>query len=956
VEDTTGPFTTAVPMMRTTMVLLALASPLAALASAPEFMPAPPPPAEGCGKWEKGMNLAGHDISSAQANTAGACCDLCKKTVGAAKCTGWTWNGPPNLGCFFKNGKLKMEQGAEVQVSGYIGPGPPLPVPPAPPPPPPPPPPLCNIDPPNQCPWYNASLSFEERRDQLIAEMTPQELLGIIGGGGCGRLHVQSDGFNEALHGVAWSGRATVFPTPMSLAATWNVDLVHTIGVVVAKEALAKHWQGHSNALSFFAPNINIVRDVRWGRAQETYGEDPTLTGEMGKAYVSGMQFPNGTDGPLFVRNVAKHFAAYNLESNFATQCTPADTDAECLADANGQYRLSYDAPVSDADMMQTFLPAFEAVVVDAKIRGIMCAYNSVNKVPLCANKLMQEQLRDRMGFKGIVITDCGAIGMMTGNHHWNHSDGTPYTPVEATAAAMAAGTDLNCGGAYGATLRQAYNESKVTLAMLKQAAGRAVYGWMELGLFEDTAAAAADTRRQFPMSIVDSAPHRALAKQAAVEGVVLLKNENATLPLAGAGMATATATATAAVAPAQKKAGKMKLAVLGPNANRTLTLTANYAGCKSGAGGPILPSCTFVNPLQGITAVARASDEWEDEVAYAQGVDVDTPETSGIAAAVAAAKGADVAIVVGGLITCQEIGFQCQEAEARDRSSPVQCSSPTDHCPDVGRDVGIGLPGKQLDLLKALAAETDTPIVLVLMSGSSVAVPWAASSGRVGAIVQHFYPGVLGGEALAEVLFGKVAPSGRLPLMIPVSEAQLPKDYLNQSMMAPPGRTHRYFTEEPLYPFGFGLSYSSMRYERLSVSHESLAAGTGALDTVMTVSVDVTNQGEYVGAPTADEVVMVYARPQLRDEPTAQMSVPRQVLLGFTRVTTEPGKTVRATVTLRAEKLRLVGATGSYELLHGDYELFVGGRGAPTSASAPAAAATAGVGGEPLRATLRVA
>jgi beta-glucosidase-like glycosyl hydrolase len=145
------------------------------------------------------------------------------------------------------------------------------------------------------------------------------------------------------------------------------------------------------------------------------------------------------------------------------------------LADANGQYRLSYDAPVSDADMMQTFLPAFESVVVESQIRGIMCAYNSVNGVPLCANKLLQEQLRDRMGFKGIVITDCGAIGMMTGNHHWNHSDGTPYTPVEATAAAMAAGTDLNCGSAYGNDLKQAWKESRVTLSMLKQAAGRAV-------------------------------------------------------------------------------------------------------------------------------------------------------------------------------------------------------------------------------------------------------------------------------------------------------------------------------------------------------------------------------------------------------------------------------------------------------------------------------------------------
>jgi hypothetical protein len=172
--------------------------------------PAPPPPATMCGKWKKGINLGGHDISSTTTSSAAECCAQCAKTVGAAKCTGWTWNGPPNLGCYFKNGHLVEQEGAAPQVSGYIGPGPPLPVPPPPPPAPPPPAALCNVDPPNQCPWYNGSLTFAERRDRLIAEMTPKELLGVIAGGGCARLHVVADGFNEALHGVAWSGRATV--------------------------------------------------------------------------------------------------------------------------------------------------------------------------------------------------------------------------------------------------------------------------------------------------------------------------------------------------------------------------------------------------------------------------------------------------------------------------------------------------------------------------------------------------------------------------------------------------------------------------------------------------------------------------------------------------------------------------------------------------------------------------
>ena len=421
-----------------------------------------------------------------------------------------------------------------------------------------------------------------------------------------------------------------------------------------------------------------------------------------------------------------------------------------------------------------------------------------------------------------------------------------------------------------------------------------------------------------------------------------MLKNNKSTLPLAGIGM-TDRATTTNSGGLTKKK----KLAVVGPNANRTLTLTANYAGCKSSAGGPILPECTFVNPLQGITATAKASDDWQDDVAYAKGVDIDTPDTSGIASAVAAAKDADYVVMIGGLITCQEVGFQCQEAEARDRSSPVQCETPGASCPDIGRDVGIGLPGKQLELLKALAHQTQTPIVLVIMSGSAVATPWAASSDRVGAIVQHFYPGVLGGEALADVLFGIASPAGKLPVMVPVSEDQLPKDYLNQSMQAPPGRTHRYFTETPLYPFGHGLSYSSMRYSDLTVSHESLAAGSSSLDSVVSVTVDVTNQGEY--SKTADEVVMVFAEPTLRDEVTPSMSVPRQMLLGFTRISTEPGKTVRVLVEVKADKLRLMGADGQYELLHGEYKLSVGGRAPGLSPAANTEVS------EPLRATLRV-
>ena len=317
-----------------------------------------------CGDWHEGISLNGNDLAHQQTDSAAACCLLCGRTVGAAACTGWTWNDG-NHDCYVKN-EITGNKTARA-VSGGVTPGPPLPSPP-PSPAPSPPVALCGVDPPNathatppQCAWYNASFgTLEARRDALVGTLTDTEKLSILAGRGVDRLHVVADGFNEALHGVAWAGRATVFPCPMSLGATWNDSLVREIGAAVAREALAKRWGPHTNALSFFAPNINIVRDVRWGRAQETYGEDPALTAKLGAAYVVGMQFLGGdpATAPLAVRNVAKHFAVYNLESNFAGRTTPAE-----IAQGVGQYRLQYDAPVSIADLMQTFLPAFEAVV-----------------------------------------------------------------------------------------------------------------------------------------------------------------------------------------------------------------------------------------------------------------------------------------------------------------------------------------------------------------------------------------------------------------------------------------------------------------------------------------------------------------------------------------------------------------------------------------------------------------
>ena len=262
---------------------------------------------------------------------------------------------------------------------------------------------------------------------------------------------------------------------------------------------------------------------------------------------------------------------------------------------------------------------------------------------------------------------------------------------------------------------------------------------------------------------------------------------------------------------------------------------------------------------------------------------------------------------MVGGLITCQETGEQFQEAEARDRSTPANADGtldPFSHT-DIGFDYGIGLPGRQLELLQALTSQTNTTVVLVIMSGSAVETRWASASARVSAIIQHFYPGVLGGEALADVLFGLQAPSGRLPVMVPVSEEQLPKAYLDQNMAAEMGRTHRYFTGQPLYPFGFGLGFSTFTFSKLTVSAQKLAAGEADVEADLMVSVSVRNNGEF-GSESA-QVVMVFATPELSDEPTAFMSVPRQMLVGFTKVKIMPGEFVKVSIAMPAKQLRLL-------------------------------------------------
>ena len=386
------------------------------------------------------------------------------------------------------------------------------------------------------------------------------------------------------------------------------------------------------------------------------------------------------------------------------------------------------------------------------------------------------------------------------------------------------------------------------------------------------------------PMSVVDSAEHRALAREAAAKSVVLLQNRKATIPID------------------LTDRRKQHIAVIGPNANRTASLLSNYAGCRDIPGGPVDATCRLVTPLAGISAAAAAAAKNGATVEFAQGCEIDTNSTAGFAQALSAAARADVVVVVLGLITCQEQGPQCQEAEAHDR-------------------VSIGLPGQQLNLLQQLVKSTAgsgaAELVLVLMSGSGVSVPFAAQN--VDTIIQHFYPGEEGGNGLADILFGATAPAGRMPVSVPARPSQL-APYLDMHMDHKPGRTHRYFDStsagEMLFPFGFGMATTNFEYSALSVN---------MTDRVVVASVKLKNTGNR----TSDEVCQVYT--SLGTNRSLAASPPLQDLQAFQRVTqVAPGKSVSLVFEVPFAQLQLMDATGKLRVLPGTYAIWVGGR-APT-------------------------
>ena len=688
-------------------------------------------------------------------------------------------------------------------------------------------------------PYMDETLSFEERAKDLTARMTLDEKVGqmLYQAPAIPRLNVPSyNWWNEALHGVARAGVATVLPQAIALAATFDELLVFNAADLISTEGRAKYHEFQRKGdhdiykgLTFWSPNVNIFRDPRWGRGHETYGEDPWLTATLGKAFVQGLQ----GDDPVYLKSAAcaKHFAVHS------------GPESE---------RHSFNAEVSRKDLYETYLPAFEALVREAGVAGVMGAYNRTNGEPCCGSKtLLKEILRADWGFTGYVTSDCWALR----DFHEFHM--VTKNAVESAALAVNNTCDLNCGSLFG-NLLLAVNQGLVKEETIDEAVTRLMTIRMRLGMFDDPKHVPFS---DIPYETVDCDEHRAFSLEAAKRSLVLLKNKDRLLPL-------------------NKK--KLKsIAVIGPNADSRAALMGNYHGTAS----------QYVTVLEGI----RAAVEPGTRVLYAEGGHLYKDRVESLAfaddrisEAVSAAERADVTVLCLGL-------DENIEGEEGDQSNAYAGGDKPD----------IYLPQAQQKLLKALC-ETGKPVILLLLDGSAMAINYAEEHAR--AIIQAFYPGAQGGQAIASMLFGEFSPSGRLPVTFYRTNEELP-DFHDYSM---DGRTYRYMKNDALYPFGYGLSYSLFVYSGLSLSSEELWQGESLL-----VTATVWNTGRL----TARETVQLYLR-----DAEGSAELPRWSLRGVKVIELKPQEKKTVRFTLTPEDLAMVDDKGRRVVEPGEFQVFVGG------------------------------
>ncbi len=827
--------------------------------------------------------------------------------------------------------------------------------------------------------YKDTSLPLKDRVADLVARMTLPEKIDqmLFDAPAIERLDVaKHNWWNECLHGVGRAGVATVFPQAIGLAATWNPDLIHQVATTISDEARAKHHEADRRGireiytgLTFWTPNINIFRDPRWGRGQETYGEDPYLTARMGVAFVQGLQ----GDDPRYLKLVAtpKHFAVHS------------GPEAD---------RHHFDAVVDHRNLWDTYLPAFEACVKEARAASVMGAYNRVNGEPACASPtLLEEILRQQWGFDGYVVSDCWAIVDIYAHHQ------VVKTPEAAAALAVQHGCDLNCGSTYPA-LVEAVKQGLISEEAIDRAVKRLFTARFRLGMFD---LSEQNPYTQIPYAVVDSPEHHELALRTARESIVLLKNEGNLLPLSK---------------------DLESIAIIGPNADNLPVLLGNYNGTPTRAITPleairrkISPSTRLyyaqgsgladgVPPLEvvpvahlrptapranekGLSAAYYDTPDFEGEPALRRTdpvVDFIWPGTTPLTGAWGdhfsirwtgflipptsgtyklgvngfsayklylgdelmvefqgihhpILKTRDVELEAGRMYPIQldyvsqgldpqvqllwappDIDYEPQALEAAEKAEvivAVMGLSPLLEGEEMpvqvegfsgGDRTDIKLPRPQADLLQRLHA-LGKPVVLILLNGSALAIDWAA--GHIPAIVEAWYPGQAGGEAIADILFGDYNPAGRLPITFYKSVEDLPPfaDY----RMA--GRTYRYFQGEPLFPFGYGLSYTTFSYHNLQLSAKHIAPNDKLI-----VSVDVTNTGERGG----EEVVQLYIHaPRIE----ASVSRPLQELKGLQRIRLQPGEMKTVTFTLTAQELGFYDEAKQFAVEPGTFKVLVG-------------------------------
>ena len=677
---------------------------------------------------------------------------------------------------------------------------------------------------------------YRKRAKELVAQMTLEEKVGqtLYQAPAIPRLGIKAyNWWNEALHGVARAGTATVFPQAIGMAATFDEDLLEQVGDAVSTEARAKfNMQQKADdtdiykGLTFWAPNVNIFRDPRWGRGHETFGEDPYLTSRLGVRYVMGLQ--GHDEDYLKAAACAKHFAVHSGPESV---------------------RHEFNAEVSEQDLRETYLPAFKACVQEGKVEAVMGAYNRTNGAPCCGNSyLLQDILRKEWGFEGHVTSDCWAIK----DFHEGHL--VTSTPVESVSMAMNNGCDLNCGNLFH-FLTQAVENGMVDEKRLDEAVENLFMARMKLGVLDKKEENPFD---KIPYTVVDSEEMRKLNREVARRSVVLLKNENHILPL--------------------DKKKLHTIGVIGPNADSRKALVGNYEGTSS----------RYITVLEGIEDYVGENVR----VLYSEGCHLYRDRTSNLAMehdrdseVRAVCEASDVVIAVVGL----DATLEGEEG-------------------DTGNEYGSGdkpnlnLPGLQPDIIR-IAKESGKPVIVVLLAGSAMALSWEDE--HVDAILDGFYPGAQGGAAIAEILFGGANPEGKLPITFYQTTEELP-EFTDYAMK---GRTYRYMENEALYPFGYGLSYTTYAYGNLECV-KPFDAQDG-----ITVQVTVTNTGDREGT----ETLQVYVKAKREGTPNPQLKYVKKITL-------KPGESVTEEIPLSPEAFMLYDEKGNFTLEKGAYDIFVGG------------------------------